>query len=104
MNGGSLAYYETERGLAFLDPRNPEKEVVVPTRGTPAALESLPGGRLVALVQREGDKADLRVATPEGESVLSLPFTSQQILLQRQGVFLFLGVDQTLLRLEARLQ
>jgi hypothetical protein len=104
LNSGSLAYYETEVGLAFLDPRNPEKEVVVPTQGNPIAMESLPGGRLVAFVQKNGDKTDLRVATQEGASVLKLPFSSQDVLLQRQGNFLFLGVDQTLLRLEVLIQ
>ncbi len=104
LNGGTLAYYETENGLAFLDPRSPDREVVVPTQGNPIALESLPGGRLVAFVQRERERTELRVATQDGASVLKLPFTSQETLLQRQGNFLFLGVDQTLLRLEVRVQ
>jgi hypothetical protein len=59
---------------------------------------------LVAFLQREGDKPALRIAAPTGASVLTLPFSAQDLLLQRQGNALLLGVDQTILRLEVRIQ
>jgi hypothetical protein len=104
LNGGSTAYYQNDRGLASVDPRNPDREVVVPTQGTPEVVESLPGSKLVAFLQREGDKPALRIAAPTGASVLTLPFSAQDLLLQRQGNALLLGVDQTILRLEVRIQ
>lgn len=104
LNTGALAYYETDHGIAFLDPRSPEREQIVSTGGSPLVLESLPGGRLVAFVERSGDRSTLRIASTEGASVLNLPFSSQDLLLKRQGSFVFLGLDQTLLRLEVRIQ
>jgi len=104
LNGGTLAYYETELGLAFLDPKSPQDEVIVPTQGSPVVLESLPGGALVAFVQREGDRAALRIASISGASVFTLPFSARDLLLKVQADSLFLGVDQTLLRLEVRIQ
>lgn len=104
LNEGSLAYYETEKGLAFLDPRSPDHEVVVPVQGSPVLLEALPVAGLVAFVQRDGDRSVLRVASPQGVSVLTLPFSARDLLLKEQGDSLFLGADQTLLRLEVRVQ
>ena len=104
LNDGSLAYYETEKGLAFLDPKSPEHEVVVQVTGSPVLLETLPVAGLVAFVQRDGDRSVLRVASPEGVSVLTLPFLARDLLLKRQGDSLFLGTDQTLLRLEVHVQ
>ena len=104
LTNGSLAYYETERGLAFLDPQAPDHEVVVPVQGSPLLLEALPKAHLVVFVQKDGENSALRVASPDGASVLNLPFTGRDLLLDLQGESLFLGVDQTLLRLEVRVQ
>lgn len=102
--GGSLAYYQTETGLAFLDPKSPEHEVVAPVQGSPVLLETLAGTNLIAFIQRDGSRSSLRVSSPDGASLLTLPFTAQNLLLTRQGESLFLGVDQTLLRLEVKIQ
>lgn len=104
LGAGNVSYYETDRGLAFLDPRSPDHEVVLPVSGSPLAVETLPGGKLVAFVQNEGTRSTLRVASTTGSSLLTLPFASGDLLLKRQGNSLFLGVDQTLLRLEVRIQ
>jgi len=104
LNQGKLAYYQTEKGLALLDPRSPEQEVVVPTQGAPTLLQALPGDRLVAFIQSDGDRLALRVASVAGVSLLTLPFSAQNLLLKRQGKTVFLGIDQTLLRLEVRVQ
>jgi len=104
LSGGSMAYYETEKGLAFVDPKSPEQEVVVPVQGSPLLLEALPKAHLVVFVQKDGENSALRVASPDGASVLTLPFSARDLLLDLQGESLFLGVDQTLLRLEVRIQ
>lgn len=100
--GANLAYYETDSGLAFLDPRNPQAEVLIGVKGTPMLLESLPKGAL-AFVEK-GPTSSLRVSTPTGSSLLTLPFTSSDLLVQRQGDVLMVGVDQTLLRFRVRFQ
>lgn len=104
LNGGRLAYYQTEVGLAILDPRSPAQEVLLPTQGSPLVLESLPDPSLIVFVQKDGEKESLRVASVEGASLLTLPFSSQDLLLRRQGQTLLLGVDQTLLRMGVRIQ
>lgn len=104
LDDGNLAYYETEHGLAFLDPRSPDREVVVPVGGSPLLLASLTGTGLVAFVENDGETSALRVASPKGATLLTLPFTARDLLLERQGSSLFLGVDQTLLRLEVHIQ
>jgi hypothetical protein len=101
--GPSLAYYETDSGLAFLDPRNPHSEVSVAVEGTPLMLESLPQQTL-ALVEKRMTGSTLRVSTPTGASLLALPFTSSDLLVQRQSDVLMVGVDQTLLRFRVRFQ
>jgi len=58
----------------------------------------------LAFVQRDGEREALRIASFTGASLLTLPFSSQDLLLSRQGNTLFLGIDQTLLRLEVRIQ
>jgi len=103
-NGGKLAYYQTEAGLAFLDPRDPQHEVVMPVHGSPYLLRGLPGTDLIAFIEKDGSQAALRISSPTGASVLTLPFVSQDLLLDREGSSLYLGVDQTLLRLEVRIQ
>lgn len=104
LGAGSLAYYETDQGLAFLHPSSPDHEVSLPVTGSPQVVESLPGGRLVTFVQNEGARSALRVASTDGDSLLTLPFATGDVLLKRQGSFLYLGVDQTLLRFEVRIQ
>jgi hypothetical protein len=104
INGGALAYYENENNLIFLDPRSPERETAIALRGNLAALETLSGGRLVAFVQSDGQQAALRIASLTGTSVMSLPFETRDVLLKLQGEKLLLGVDQTLLTLEVRVQ
>jgi len=104
LNGGALAYYETENGLAILDPRSPEHETSIALDGRLAALETLQGGRLMALVQTDGTHASLRLASLTGISVLSLPFEAREVVLRRQGGILLLGLDQTLLTLEVKVQ
>lgn len=101
--GPSLAYYETDSGLAFLDPRNPHSEVSIAVEGTPLLLESLPQQTL-ALVEKRATGSTLRVSTPMGASLLTLPFTSSDLLVQRQSDVLMVGVDQTLLRFRVRFQ
>lgn len=104
LNNGALAYYENDRGLAVLDPRSPDHEVVIASQGKPLVVEALPGGHLLAFVERSSDRTSLRVASITGVSLLTLPFAFQDLLLQSQGNTLFLGVDQTLLRMEVRVQ
>ena len=104
LDGGKLAYYQTEKGLAFLDPKQPDHEVVSPVKGSPLLLQALPGTDLVSFIEREGERSALRVVSPQGTSLLTLPFSARDLLLQRQGQSLFLGADQTLLRLEVRIQ
>lgn len=104
LNHGRLAYYQNEKGLAFLDPKNPDHEVVAPVQGNPVLVDNVPGTDLVTFVQKDGDRAALRVSSPQGASVMTLPFTSQDLLLDSQGSSLFVGVDQTLLRLEVKIQ
>ena len=104
LSGGTVAYYENERGLSFVDPRNPDHEATVATQGTPETLESLPASKLVAFLQRDGAQSALRIASPTGASLMTFPFSAQDLLLQRQGNALILGVDQTLLRLEVKIQ
>lgn len=90
--------------MVFLNPRSPSDEVTLSTRGDPLQLTSVDGGHLVAFVQREGNHQDLRIASVTGVSLFTLPFSSQELFLRRQGRTLFLGVDQTLLRFEVRAQ
>jgi len=104
LNGGELAYYETDAGLAFLSPSSPDRESVVPVKGSPLALVSLPKSRLVAFLESQGDQSTLRIASPAGASLLSAPFQGSDLLLQLEGNNLMVGVDQTLLRLEVRAQ
>jgi hypothetical protein len=73
-------------------------------QGSPVLLETLAGTNLIAFIQRDGSRSSLRVSSPDGASLLTLPFTAQNLLLTRQGESLFLGVDQTLLRLEVKIQ
>lgn len=98
----NLAYYETDSGLAFLDPRNPHDEVLIGVKGTPMLLEPLPQ-RTLAFVEK-GATSSLRVSTPTGASLVTLPFASNDLLVQRQGDALMVGVDQTLLRFRVRFQ
>jgi hypothetical protein len=104
LNGGALAYYETENGVAVLDPRSPDHETVIPLQGSLAALETLSGGRLIAFVQSDGQQASLRIASLTGTSVMTLPFETRDVLLKLQGGTLLLGADQTLLTLEVKVQ
>lgn len=104
LGNGTLAYYQTDRGLAFLEPGSPDHETVLEAHGSPLALESLPGGRLVAFVEADGQGSTLRVASTLGASLMTLPFSTTDLLLKRQGSSLILGVDQTLLRFEVRIQ
>ncbi len=104
LNGGALAYYETENGLAILDPRSPDHETVIPLQGSLAALETLSGGRLIAFVQSDGQQASLRIASLTGTSVMTLPFETRDVLLKLQGGTLLLGADQTLLTFEVKIQ
>lgn len=104
LNQGSLAYYENDRGLAVLNPRAPDREVVIASAGKPLLVEALPGDHLLAFVEKTSGRTSLRVASVTGVSLLNLPFSFQDLLLQRQGDTLFLGVDQTLLRFEVRIQ
>ena len=90
--------------MAFLDPKQPDHEVVSPVKGSPLLLQALPGTDLVSFIEREGERSALRVVSPQGTSLLTLPFSARDLLLQRQGQSLFLGADQTLLRLEVRIQ
>jgi hypothetical protein len=104
LNGGRVAYYQTEKGLAFLDPRQPDREVVSVVKGSPVLLKALPGTDLISFIERDGDRAALRVVSPRGASLLTLPFSARDLLLEREGQSLFLGADQTLLKLEVRIQ
>lgn len=104
VNRGALAYYQNERGLAFLDPRAPDQEFLVPVRGDPLVLEALPSVGLVSFLQQSGPDSALRVASPQGASLLTLPYASGEALLQRQGQALMVGLDQTLLRFEVKVQ
>lgn len=102
--GLNLAYYQTEAGLAFLDARVPAVETVVPVAGSPVALAGLADLNLVVFAQKDARQAALRLASPDGMNLLTLPFGAQEVLLAVQGQSLMLGLDQSLLRFEVRLQ
>jgi hypothetical protein len=104
LDGGKTAYYETDRGLVFLDPKNPDREALVTSQGVPVLVRDLPDQRLVAFVERSGDREVLRIAAPTGVSLLSLPFQSQDLILETRGTSVVLGADQTLLSFEVRIQ
>lgn len=101
---GSLAYYQTDLGLALIHPRSPEQEIVIPTRGEPFLVQGLSDARLFVFVQESAGTADLRVASVEGASLLTLPMKYQDLFVQLSGNTMYLGMDQTLLRLEIRIQ
>jgi hypothetical protein len=104
LNQGGLAYYLNEKGLALLDPHSPSQEVILPTGNSVQWIESLEEGALVTFIDGQDGQQSLRVASPQGTSLLTLPLAAQDLLLQRQNAALLLGLDQTLLRLEVRIQ
>ena len=96
---GKLVYFETEKGLGIFEISSRESRVI-PAAGSFVGLGESQHSGLVSVLYMEGETAELKVCTNQGQILYSKSFSCDFAHLRQIDDHLLLGCNEILLRVD----